>query len=432
MKKVVFEDSLCVNMTPIADIRPVFELICGFSPLLKRIEKMISSSADGFWVREYLKDLTSTEYQLPVNDPSFFQEDLLLLNGRWLIKEQKKKLAEEECVAMCGTTVVYAFLKKKTAQNLAGKDFFEILALLPEQVPRKTVNEALISYPWDLVRENVHALEEDFLSSGCKGIEGFLSPQAVIEGSYDHVYIAPEAKIHPFVVIDSNTGPVYVEKNAEIFSGSRIEGPCFLGEKVTVMPGSNIRRGNSIGKECRIGGEIERSIFHPYVNKCHDGFIGHSYLGEFVNLGALSTNSDLKNDYTTVSVLVNGQFVDTKEMKIGVFIGDHTKTGIGTLLNTGTSVGIMCNITANTILPKFFPAFTWYAKEKFMKGFGLEAMISTARIAMERRNRTLTPEMEEVFRSIFAQTKKVRQKYSGKPGFKESIDTNSCGKEIPL
>ena len=138
---------------------------------------------------------------------------------------------------------------------------------------------------------------------------------------------------------------------------------------------------------CRVGGEVEESIIQGYSNKYHDGFLGHAYVGEWVNLGALTTNSDLKNDYSTVSVVLDGKTpIDTGSTKVGSLIGDHTKTSIGTLLNTGAYVGAMAVIAATgKPLPKFIPSFAWFLEGVVTKGFGKKALYETARMAMGRR-----------------------------------------------
>ena len=126
---------------------------------------------------------------------------------------------------------------------------------------------------------------------------------------------------------------------------------------------------------CRVGGEVEESIIHGYSNKYHDGFLGHAYVGEWVNLGALTTNSDLKNDYSSVSVVLDGKTpVSTGSTKVGALIGDHTKTSIGTLLNTGAYVGAMALIATNgKLLPKFIPSFAWFLEGAVTKGFGKQS-----------------------------------------------------------
>jgi UDP-N-acetylglucosamine diphosphorylase/glucosamine-1-phosphate N-acetyltransferase len=173
--------------------------------------------------------------------------------------------------------------------------------------------------------------------------------------------------------------------------------------------GAKIREGCSIGPTCRIGGEVEESIIHGYSNKYHDGFLGHAYVGEWVNLGALTTNSDLKNDYSTVTVLMDGEIIDTGSTKVGSFIGDHVKTSIGTLLNTGTIIGTMAVLMATgEPLPKYIPPFGWYLKGSVSKGFGLNKLLQTARISMSRRKVEMSEQEEALFRYLFELTTEGR------------------------
>ena len=157
---------------------------------------------------------------------------------------------------------------------------------------------------------------------------------------------------------------------------------------------------------CRVGGEVEESIIHGYSNKYHDGFLGHGYVGEWVNLGALTTNSDLKNDYSNVSVMLDGKHsIDTGSTKVGSLIGDHTKTSIGTLFNTGSYVGAMALIMATgKPLPKFIPSFAWFLEGVVTKGFGRRSLYETARIAMGRRGCRWTQAEEAMWDAIFELT----------------------------
>src|SRR5262249_35303314 len=141
----------------------------------------------------------------------------------------------------------------------------------------------------------------------------------------------------------------------------RIEGPSYVGSQTHVL-GAKIRPGTTLGPNCRVGGEVEASIIQGHSNKYHDGFLGHSYIGEWVNLGAGTDNSDLRKDYGRVTVVVNGQSVATGRPKVGCFIGDHTRTGLGTLINTGSNIGSFCNLLpAGPLAPKYLPAFTsWW------------------------------------------------------------------------
>jgi UDP-N-acetylglucosamine diphosphorylase/glucosamine-1-phosphate N-acetyltransferase len=207
------------------------------------------------------------------------------------------------------------------------------------------------------------------------------------------------------VAIDAEHGPVYIDEGAEIQPFSRIEGPCYIG-KGSILLGAKCREGNSIGPVCRVGGEVEESIIHGYSNKYHDGFLGHAYVGEWVNLGALTTNSDLKNDYTTVSVMLDGRnAIDTGSTKVGSLIGDHTKTSIGTLLNTGSYVGAMAIIMATgKPLPKYIPSFSWFVEGVVTKGFGRRKLYETAKTAMSRRGREWTDAEEAMWEAIFEMT----------------------------
>ncbi|MCX7706166.1 MAG: putative sugar nucleotidyl transferase [bacterium] len=409
MKLIVFENDAWINLTPLSYLRPVFELRCGMYTLLERIITTANARDVVLFVRDYLVDLTRKNYPFSVNSFNA-DDDLLIVDGRYLVEDRFK--TDKEAVYLCEDEIVYAFVSKENAGKIENKSMNEIIEFI-KTLSQIKIDAKMMKFPWNLVHYNAEMIKKDFAQSGKKGIEGKFSHAAIINGP-DDVYVAEGAEIHPYVVIDTHSGPVFIDKNVKVFPFSRIEGPCYIGRETHIMAGASIREGNTIGPVCRIGGEVEESIFHGYSNKYHDGFIGHAYVGEFVNLGALTTNSDLKNDYSPVSVYVNGKVVCSGDLKVGSFIGDHTKTSIGTLFNTGTSVGIMCNITAGGILPKFFPSFVWYINNKFMKGFGLEMMLHTARVSMERRKRILSREEETVIRKVYEITADLRKTYINK------------------
>lgn len=409
MKVLIYEDEKWRDLLPLTFTKASFEIRCGYDSLIYKIIKVVPEGEKGLWVRDYLKGLITKKYNLPVNDISFFNDDLLFVNGRWLPSTEDKIVISEEKVVKSKEDIVYGLVKKETIQKFWNGDITKFLNDIKENVKIEEKQARCINYPWDVIIYNPDVLKEDFRRYGKKGIKGEFHHMAAIVGNTEAVYIEEGARVHPFVVLDTTHGPVYIDRDAEIFPSARIEGPSYIGKKTQIMPGANIREGNSFGEVCRIGGEVEESIFYSYSNKYHDGFIGHSYIGEFVNLGALTTNSDLKNDYSTVSVYLNGKPHDTGSLKVGSFIGDHTKTSIGTLFNTGTIAGLMCNITAGGILPKYFPSFTWYVNNKFMKGYGLDMMINTARTVMERRKREWLKEEEDAIRTVYEMTEAERK-----------------------
>ena len=167
----------------------------------------------------------------------------------------------------------------------------------------------------------------------------------------------------------------------------------------------------TIGPNCRIGGEVEASIVHGYSNKYHEGFLGHAYVGEWVNLGAITSNSDLRNDYGEVFVPLGGDPVATGQAKVGCFIGDHTRTGLGSMLNTGTAIGVMCNVLpAGPLLPKHVPSFAAVLYGRVAPGFPLEQMFATARIVMGRRGKEFTEVEEHLYLDLYEQTRLERER----------------------
>ena len=242
---------------------------------------------------------------------------------------------------------------------------------------------------------------------GQKGIYSNLDNLVKIYG--DMVYIHKDAQIEAFVVIDAQNGPVYIDRDVIIYSHTRIEGPAYIGPLCRIV-GAKIREGTSINEGCRIGGEVEESIFHKYVNKYHSGFLGHSYIGEWVNLGALTTNSDLKNNYSNVKVPLNGILMDTGEIKVGCCIGDHSKTGIGTLINTGSIIGVSVNLFGGGLPPKYIPSFLWGGSSGF-DVYILKKAIDTARRVMARRNVKMSNAYLKLYQKIYEITESERQTY---------------------
>jgi len=265
-------------------------------------------------------------------------------------------------------------------------------------------------YGWELVLANATRIKTDFAAAGRYGVEGRVEQPFSLRGGEKDIYIAAGAVVHPMVVIDATEGPVYIDSGVEVHPFTRIEGPCYIGRD-SVLYRTNCRAGNSIGPVCRVGGEIEESIIHGYSNKYHDGFLGHAYVGEWVNLGAQTTNSDLRNDYSNVSVTLDGRHpIDTGSPKVGSLIGDHTKTSIGTLLNTGAYVGAMTLIaTTGKLLPRFIPSFGWLIDGCVSNGFGKTRLYSAAKAAMQRRGREWTEAQHAMWEEIHELTAGPRE-----------------------
>jgi UDP-N-acetylglucosamine diphosphorylase/glucosamine-1-phosphate N-acetyltransferase len=227
-------------------------------------------------------------------------------------------------------------------------------------------------------------------------------------GPRDQLGIDPTATVEPMVVANTTEGPVVIGHGAVIQAFSRLEGPCYIGPGCWVLGGKV--KGSSIGPQCRIGGEVEYTIIQGYSNKYHDGFLGHSYLGEWVNLAAGTQVSDLRNDYAPVKVTIHGQKVDTGLTKVGAYIGDHSKTGLTALLNTGTVVGAFCNLLpTGRLLPRVLPSFCEYRQGQIQPRSDWREMLTTAAKVMQRRGRELTSAHTDLFNTLYDQTAPQRK-----------------------
>ncbi|MBI5868809.1 MAG: hypothetical protein HZB43_11080 [candidate division Zixibacteria bacterium] len=202
--------------------------------------------------------------------------------------------------------------------------------------------------------------------------------------SPEKLWIGRDVQIGPHTVIDASSGPVILDAGVVIEPFTRLEGPAFVGAH-TRLVGGKISGGCAFGPGCRLGGEIEASIIQGFANKVHEGYFGHGFMGEWVNLGAMTTNSDLKNNYGSVRVTRLGQTVDTGCLKAGSYLADHTKTAIGTLLPTGSTTGVGVNLLSGGLAPKSIPPFVWGGSGRFTE-HRLDRMLDTARAAMARRS----------------------------------------------
>jgi UDP-N-acetylglucosamine diphosphorylase/glucosamine-1-phosphate N-acetyltransferase len=266
----------------------------------------------------------------------------------------------------------------------------------------------LLSYPWDLVNKNAELIKQDYSTMAKEECEGTVDDRATIYGRREDVHVGKGSFIEAHVTLDARDGPIFIGNEATVHSGSRITGPTFIGDKTTIPTGL-IREGCSIGPVCRVGGELEETIIQGYTNKSHTGFIGHAYIGEWVNLGAGTTNSDLKNTYGTVQVAIKGKNVDTGTVKVGCFIGDHAKTSIGTQIYTGKKIGVTSQ--SHGFVTKDLPSFTIWSESLGSKPVELylQSVIDTQKRAFSRRGVKQTREDIEMLKDLFRITAQERR-----------------------
>ena len=400
-----------IHFEPLAFSRPIWELRCGMTSLAEKLAAKLAPPETAGFVPEYLAEVVRSRTTWPINDPaSLTGADLLVVDPRLKADALDVKPDGPSEVGLDEDgNVLYARIAQADAMKLEAASIEQLLDSAKAALPTVECKLPRWNYVWDLVLANPGQIAEDFAAAGRSGIEGTIEQPRALRGSEKDLYVAPGALVHPMVVIDAVNGPVYIDADAEILPFSRIEGPCYVGPK-SMLLASNCREGNSIGPVCRVGGEVEESIIQGYSNKYHDGFLGHAYVGEWVNLGAMTTNSDLKNDYSPVSVVLDGRKpISTGSTKVGSLIGDHTKTSIGTLLNTGAYVGAMALLVGSgKPLPKYVPSFTWYLDGAITKGFGKGKLYETAKVAMSRRKMKWTDADEAMWDAVFEQTAEVR------------------------
>ena len=247
---------------------------------------------------------------------------------------------------------------------------------------------------WDAIYLNNEMLCNDFKGSDTNHLNKSSLINSTVYGK--SVYISHLAEVKSSI-LDSEPGPIYIDEGASVGPGAMIRGPVYIGRNSIINPGSRIGGGVSIGPLCKVGGEVEDSIIEGYSNKQHDGYLGHSYVGRWVNLGANTNVSNLKNNYSNVKVQLESDLVDTKKMFVGSLIGDHVKTAISTSLNTGTTIGLGANVFNNDFSSKFIKSYAWGREGTT----DFKKFISTAKKVKERRGRKISEPELKLFKSIF-------------------------------
>ncbi|MBY0523595.1 MAG: hypothetical protein K2R98_09350 [Gemmataceae bacterium] len=411
MRVCLFEDRGHATLEPLSLTRPVFELLCGQSSLGAKQCTFFAPCEVGVLVRPHLADLYRLEHpNLRVNDLDWLRAGpTVLINGRWLPPAYATPELSGPCVALAGDEVAYTVLGPDRLTYCSPHTLDDCLAVWKNTLASRPAGGQMIDYLWDLVHNNAEQLCRDFERIVRQGRKTHVGPISVV-GPADRLLVDPTAQIDPLVVADTTRGPVLIDRESVITAFTRLEGPCYVGPHTHVM-GAKVRGGTTLGPNCRVGGEVEASIIHGFSNKYHDGFLGHSYVGEWVNLGAGTQNSDLRNDYGEVNVVVDGTLVATGQSKVGCFLGDHTKMGLGTLLNTGTNVGVFCNLLpAGNFAPKYVPSFASWWNGKLADRAELSRQMETANVVMQRRGRAFTDVHAALVRRLHDETAGERRR----------------------
>lgn len=400
---VLFEDSALDDLSPLLRWRCAWDMRCGVQTLLEKIFTAYPGERVRLWGRAVMEPVVAARGGRLNTSLADVDEPVLFVNGRAILRQTVPVAGPVE-LARQGEQIAWLRLPAGAAAALSPADFLDAarleaaLAGLSPAPASVKAQAAVIRYPWDLVAQNPKEIEAD-----CRRLHtGFKQSARVDSGAVllneGAIQIGRGSRIKPTAVLDAENGPIYIGANVVVSPHAYIQGPAAIGDGSLVQPAAVIRNGSAVGPMCKVGGEIEETVFFGYSNKQHDGFLGHSVIAEWCNLGAGTVNSDLKNTYGPVRIEWNGRTVETGRLFLGLTMADHCKTAVGTRFPTGATVGFSSNIVLSAICPKSVADFTWLT-DKGSQKLDVDRAIAVAERMMKRRGRDLSAAEAEIFRA---------------------------------
>ena len=424
MNLCLYEDSAVAGLGPLALLRPAFALRCGIFTLAEKLVRAFPSAPLYLLVRPHLQEWTRRLYPTAcVNEVP--GGETLFVNGRLCLADDEALhflAAMKEEASYMHEGVLFAARVggegvPRVARHLAAGDperAFENLRYPAE------VTAFLVRNPGDLVRWNPRQIVQDMKHA----IEGGVVRGTVEAGASlldaAEIHVARGARVMAGAVLNAEGGPIWIAENATVEPLAYVEGPAAVGEGSVVKALARIRSGTSIGPVCKVGGEVEGSVFQGYANKQHDGFLGHSFVSEWVNLGANTNTSDLKNTYSNVRTYASARAFldrdgeDSGQLLLGLTVGDFTKSGISVSFTTGATVGIGCNLYGTELMPAYVPSFVWGSPGAFVES-RVDGVVETAARAMQRRKRELETALDALIRSAHEATREDRGRFLASP-----------------
>jgi UDP-N-acetylglucosamine diphosphorylase/glucosamine-1-phosphate N-acetyltransferase len=372
MHTVLFDDWRWNNLLPLTYTRPVSTIRFGILTIKEKWEHALKTNCF-----HHTADYLQKKFQQPLENAP-----CLMINGGVIpsqtLVNQIKGLSIGESIAFESTLIAAVLPKLPDEGFIPTPDSFA-KALAINEKPLE------ITSLWDIFSLNGIALELDFeqLTKGRKS-KPLSSTNSFINA--DRIFVEEGARVE-CAVLNAQTGPIYIGKNAEVMEGSLIRGPFALCEDSALKLGAKIYGPTTIGPHCKVGGEVNNTVIFGYSNKAHDGFLGNSVIGEWCNIGADTNCSNLKNNYAEVRLwnYAKQSFVNTRLQFCGLIMADHSKCGINTMFNTGTVVGVSANIFGDGFPRNFIPCFSWGGAQGFSI-YKLEKALETAQKVMARRN----------------------------------------------
>ena len=388
-----------------AYVRPVYDLFCGMVSIQEKLIRNFPQASLTLHTRSVLEKVVRDRYpDCLVNEFPAGLEEIIFINGRTLLNS-------ETVLHKLGKNQSFTINDKVVAARLSGAELATVIETVQNgmtidldetAIEKQEIDGVLVEYIWDLIQANSDQIRSDF-AFATQGRGSSVNDNGTVIHN-QNVFIDKTAKIMPQVVVDGSNGPVFIDRDVVIQPHVYIQGPVYIGPSVLIKAGAQIYSGSSIAEGCKIGGEVNNSIILPWSNKAHGGYLGSSYVGSWVNIGAGTNNSNLKNNYSVVKVTVNGEVIDTGLQFMGLIMGDHSKCGINTTFNTGTNVGINCNLYGSAMHDKHISSFTWGSAVDGYTTYNLDKALAVNKTVMSRRQHNLSKFDEELLRNVFQLT----------------------------
>lgn len=393
MNVIFYDTELWEELLPLTFTKPVAELRVGILKISEKWQKYLNATIS-YATKEHLQK----KYPISIGS------DNIVINGAVLPNTQTlqviQSLALEQTIYYHDTFIAGRLNHKDTEAFIKGE----------KKILRTSIDfqPTLIHHFCNIFSFNGDELSFDYeLLTRSKKSQS-LSPTNTLIGPANKLFIEEGAKVEASI-INTHSGPVYIGKDAEIMEGCLIRGPFAICEHSTLKMGAKIYGATTIGPHSKVGGEVNNSVIQGYSNKAHDGFLGNSVIGEWCNLGADTNNSNLKNNYEMVKMwnYPRQQFISTNLQFAGLIMGDHSKCGINTMFNTGTVVGVACNLFGDGFHRNFVPSFSWGGAQGYTH-YRFEKAVETAKLVFQRRNLTFDKTEEDILAWIYKKTEQFR------------------------
>jgi UDP-N-acetylglucosamine diphosphorylase/glucosamine-1-phosphate N-acetyltransferase len=398
MKNIIlFDPDTRDQFLPLTFTRPVGELRIGILTIREKWERLLNGTVS-YITQDYLSD----KFPIHISDDNFVVNGAVLPNDA--LCQLIHTLNNNEALTKDGELIAARLDSQQFQRLMSDSDIEELAGFELEGVNYTTLNHV-----WDIYKFNAEALKNDFklITDGRKS--GPLSISNRIVGDASKIFLE-EGAVVECAILNTQNGPIYIGKNAEIMEGCIIRGGLAMGEGSILKMGAKIYGATTLGPHCKVGGEVNNAVLLGYSSKGHEGYLGNSVIGEWCNIGADTNTSNLKNTYEEVKLwnYPKQSFVKTGMQFLGLIMGDHSKCAINTMFNTGTVVGVSANIFGAGFPRNFIPSYSWGGGSSAYETFNFNKAMLVAERVMERRQLKLTEQDRVMLKHIFDTTAQFR------------------------